>query len=162
MKRAFLVLVVLLISVALPIAFFATVPRRSLDHRVGKALTHMSTLELAIVMYLDEFGALPVASERRGASQEPGRLARILKGDNAEGKKFVERLARCSDNGGFADPWGRPYHVCFDTDADGRAEVGGNAVPKFIAIWSDGPNRVNEHGDGDDISNWRNVEDYMR
>jgi prepilin-type N-terminal cleavage/methylation domain-containing protein len=57
------------------------------------------------------------------------------------------------------DPWGRPYHyVEWDSYpmserklSSGQLKAQG-ATP--YAIWSDGPNRKNEWGKGDDVTSW--------
>jgi hypothetical protein len=40
-----------------------------------------------------------------------------------------------------------------DVDGDGTVTVGpdGRVLHTPLAIWSDGPNGINEYGDGDDI-----------
>jgi general secretion pathway protein G len=47
---------------------------------------------------------------------------------------------------GHTDPWGRPYNYEWP-----NRRVKHATKP---AIWSNGPNGVNENGDGDDIRNW--------
>jgi prepilin-type N-terminal cleavage/methylation domain-containing protein len=57
----------------------------------------------------------------------------------------------------FLDPWGRPYHYVqwysFPEDQRrlGSFKAKGGAP---FAIWSDGPNRENEWGQGDDVNSW--------
>ncbi len=45
------------------------------------------------------------------------------------------------------DDWGRQFHYRWPGHPAGQAH-------KIPAIWSDGPNGVNENGLGDDIRNW--------
>ncbi|MSU50384.1 MAG: hypothetical protein EXS37_15080 [Opitutus sp.] len=75
------------------------------------------------------------------------------------------------------DPWGRKYHIALCRNLDGKTEIEfeddqtfANASPIRIlhrstrvvtvtvdsplAVWSDGPNRRNECGYGDDICSW--------
>lgn len=47
---------------------------------------------------------------------------------------------------GHTDPWGRPYHYEWPNRKVKNA--------KKPAIWSNGPNGLNENGRGDDIANW--------
>jgi hypothetical protein len=49
------------------------------------------------------------------------------------------------------DPWDRPYHTALDLGR-GYLTLGGRRVNDRIAIWSHGPNGINEWGQGDDIS----------
>jgi len=59
----------------------------------------------------------------------------------------------------FLDPWGRPYHYVqwesFPENqrrlASGSLKAKGGAA---FAIWSDGANKENEWGGGDDVNSW--------
>lgn len=58
------------------------------------------------------------------------------------------------------DPWGRPYHyVEWKSHPKSRRRLpGGNLRAKGdlpFMIWSEGPNRINEWGEGDDVTSWR-------
>lgn len=44
------------------------------------------------------------------------------------------------------DPWGQPLNYRTESDA--------NTGQILVRIWSNGPNRQNEDGSGDDINNW--------
>ena len=50
------------------------------------------------------------------------------------------------------DPWGHAYHIAMDVGGKGAVNVGHNEIRAKIAVWSDGPNGVNEFGEGDDIA----------
>lgn len=53
----------------------------------------------------------------------------------------------------LSDPWGRPYNVDMLTlipDSYLRAALA-DYSPRGIAMWSSGPNGINEYGRGDDI-----------
>jgi hypothetical protein len=57
------------------------------------------------------------------------------------------------------DPWGSPLNFCYHGDAStNRQEFGTlHSLVKRLRIWSNGPNRRNEDGKGDDIcapENW--------
>jgi prepilin-type N-terminal cleavage/methylation domain-containing protein len=58
----------------------------------------------------------------------------------------------------FLDPWGHAYHYAeFDSRAPTDRVVSGNLKAKggqSFAIWSDGPNRLNEWGKQDDVNSW--------
>jgi hypothetical protein len=64
----------------------------------------------------------------------------------ADRKEFSRRA--------LVDPWGRAYHIGVYRNADGQTTIGPLKVPRPIAIWSDGPNGINEFGGGDDVTNW--------
>jgi prepilin-type N-terminal cleavage/methylation domain-containing protein len=53
------------------------------------------------------------------------------------------------------DPWGRFYHLAFDSDYDGDVECtpGGNINGQYCAVWSSGPDGVKSNND--DIVSFR-------
>ncbi len=61
----------------------------------------------------------------------------------------------------FCDPWCREgettgvYHVILDTDLNNKVHVGADDLFVPVAVWSDGPNRRNDYGIGDDVVSWR-------
>jgi len=55
---------------------------------------------------------------------------------------------------GYTDPWGRPYHLILKSDKSSVLKVGRFDISNNVAIWSNGPNRINESGEGDDICSW--------
>lgn len=65
----------------------------------------------------------------------------------------------------FCDPWGVPntrtgiYRVLLDVAGANEVTVGTGAnqtvIRECVVVWSDGPNRQNEYGSGDDIPSWR-------
>lgn len=58
----------------------------------------------------------------------------------------------------FLDPWGRPYHyVEWDSFPQSERKLGTQLKARggaAYAIWSDGANRLNEWGLGDDVNSW--------
>lgn len=61
----------------------------------------------------------------------------------------------------FLDPWGHAYHYAeFDARAQANREVtgaGGTLKAKGgqkYAIWSDGPDGINDYGKNDDVTSW--------
>lgn len=90
------------------------------------------------------------------------------------GELTVKNSARVSS---ALDPWGQEYHIALCRNLDGTTEIEfqdeqffANAFPLQVlrrstrvvkvtvdsplAVWSDGPNRRNECGYGDDICSW--------
>jgi hypothetical protein len=66
------------------------------------------------------------------------------------------RVARDLDKQGRClDPWGNAYHIVADWNGDGKVVVGSIVISNPVAVWSDGPNRKNELGKGDDICSWK-------
>jgi hypothetical protein len=75
-----------------------------------------------------------------------GEICRLLRGESIDGQNprkldYVEALpTEMNGTGEFLDPWGEPYRISVD--------------PR-TRVYSCGPNRVDEHGDGDDIASWK-------
>jgi hypothetical protein len=55
------------------------------------------------------------------------------------------------DNTNLLDAWGRPLHVLLFQNEKAAKEAGFPSGP--LVIWSEGPNRINQVGHGDDESN---------
>jgi hypothetical protein len=49
------------------------------------------------------------------------------------------------------DAWGTPYHVMLDLDSDHVMWIGDSVITGKVAVWSEGQNKSNEWGRGDDI-----------
>jgi type II secretory pathway pseudopilin PulG len=75
-----------------------------------------------------------------------GEICRLLRGESINGQNprkldYVEALpTEMNGSGEFLDPWGEPYRISVD--------------PK-TRVYSCGPNRIDEHGDGDDVNSWK-------
>ena len=75
-----------------------------------------------------------------------GEICRLLRGESINGQNpkkldYVEALpTEMNGTGEFLDPWSEPYRISVD--------------PR-TRVYSCGPNRVDEHGDGDDIASWK-------
>lgn len=68
-------------------------------------------------------------------------------------------LGRRTINGMIVDPWGGPYHIAIDTNGDGIIEIHPIEgielrIHQSVIAWSNGPNRRNDLGFGDDICSW--------
>lgn len=57
--------------------------------------------------------------------------------------------------GRLLDPWKHPYNVVANWKGDGEIVVGTKRVHAGVVVWSNGPNGINEFGDGDDICLWK-------
>lgn len=91
---------------------------------------------------------------------------------NPDGTNFIVSLmGRTTLNDALLDPWGEPYHIAVDRNGDGKTTIRCEdnqardtdltsrrqtdvTVQLHVAVWSNGPNRKNECGYGDDLSNW--------
>ena len=76
---------------------------------------------------------------------------------NSEQKVFINIHANRIKNGEFLDPWGRPYYFFFDTRDNVVKTYNGKTTSIFgnFYMWSNGPNGINEWGEGDDICSWK-------
>jgi prepilin-type N-terminal cleavage/methylation domain-containing protein len=59
----------------------------------------------------------------------------------------------------FLDPWGRAYHyVEYDSRTAAQKKVSGGSLQakggQKYAIWSDGPDMINDWGKNDDVTSW--------
>lgn len=127
------------------------------DCREGpRAATHASSLRLvnAITLFIDDTGRLPVDVP--------------LKSDfNVNATNVYAQLSRTNEAGQLyltasenvvLDSWSRPYLFRFDGDRDGQVTVGTHFVKERFAVWSAGPNGINELGAGDDVICWPSQE----
>ena len=95
-----------------------------------------------IALALDGF-ALESGDSPKGTR---GEICRLLRGESINGqnpKKLDYVVALPSEMNGageFLDPWGEPYRILVELKK---------------RVYSCGPNRLDEQGDGDDITNWK-------
>lgn len=108
-----------------------------------QCLNQIKSLEMALRMYESDYGFFPPAGDEN--------LVIYLDGDPQNGgpKRFYFEFASAPENHLMLDVWGNPYH--YQTEKPGALS---EEVSAGIFIWSDGPNRINEFGEGDDIRNW--------
>ena len=53
----------------------------------------------------------------------------------------------------LVDKWGTPYNFCSTAERDANQwHALGHAEVSNIVIWSSGPNKINEHGENDDVA----------
>jgi len=106
--------------------------------KVSQARHDVKVIALALDGFARENGDYPKGT--------PGEICRMLRGEtiNGQNAKRLDYLDaqpnELSRLGEFMDPWGEPYRML----VDGKARV-----------YSCGPNRVDEHGEGDDITSWK-------
>jgi prepilin-type N-terminal cleavage/methylation domain-containing protein len=133
--------------------------------KVAKARAEIKGLELAIKQFETTYGTLPITAgtaDVKLTSTQYDTLIRQLSCTstptsdyNTRGMKFME----VATVGEYKDPWGNNCVVVFDANYDGKVDsaVSGTAtdVLKSVVIWSQGPNGINNNGDGDDVNNWK-------
>jgi type II secretory pathway pseudopilin PulG len=104
----------------------------------SKARHDVQVIALALDGFAMENGDFP-----KGTRSE---ICRLLRGESINGQNpkeldYVEALpTEMNGTGEFLDPWGEPYRM--------------SVYPK-TRVYSCGPNRIDEQGDGDDIVSWK-------
>jgi hypothetical protein len=112
--------------------------------------------------YRREYGRYPLQSEAADHeySQDYPRLFDVLSASDADTNQNQRNIVFASfprarfQDGLLVDPWQNPFHVVADWSGDGAVLVGSNVVRAGVAVWSNGKNRINDKGQGDDIRSW--------
>jgi hypothetical protein len=102
------------------------------------------------VLIQDQVNSRALISVLTAATNDPVTLR-----ENPEGMKFMELGTNSVVNGNIVDDWGNPYHIAFDSNHVGTIKICNATIKATVAVWSDGPNRINENGTGDDIRSWK-------
>ncbi len=106
--------------------------------KVSQARHDVQVIALALDGFARENGDYPKGT--------PGEICRMLRGETVNGqnpKKLDYLNAQPNELNGlgeFVDPWGEPYRM---------------SVDHVARVYSCGPNRIDEHGAGDDITSWK-------
>jgi type II secretion system protein G len=109
---------------------------------ISKAQAAIASLETALSMYEVDYGGYPTGSNSQ--------VVTALKDDPSDGVwrgPYMMFKEEDLSGGEFIDPWGNAYHY----NNPGSATHGHD---KYVDIWSNGPNKTDESGAGDDINNW--------
>lgn len=164
----YLSLGILFLGIALTIAAVNLPAGRALERaKAQRAAIEAKSIGVAVEAYFIERGRLPVASGEQGVADRLYQGAQSefvmqvlagLNGDlNPERTVFIP-LPEAGTPGQFKDPWGDQYLLMMDNDYDGSVDCDGERIEGPCAVWSSGPNRLNEFGKGDDICSWTNEE----
>lgn len=138
-RRGFTLTEVLLVLAILGVIAAMVVPNligRQQEAQIRTTRTSIKGLEDAMKQYaISNDGEFP-----QGARDEVFALL-MNPGQDADGRTvapYLEKLPK--------DAWGQPLYYEYPT-----SKVPNGTKP---AIWSSGPNRQNEDGNGDDVNNW--------
>lgn len=149
-------LVVLLLTVGVAALPFA---KQGLSAGMSKANAVM--LSAGVTQYKAEYGRLPLVEEGAKDDQrlENKALLDVLQARDPEANPrktvFFETMPTSINNGQLVDAWETPLNIAVDANYDGRVQVNGLDVPGDAAVWSSGPNKQDEQGQGDDLASWR-------
>ena len=156
--RIFTEALVIAVAILLLLALLAPLLGQILGGRGGHRGSKISTargavacLGLALQMYQTEYGH-PFSWDDSENDHEL-RNQSVFRMLISNGSYLDVRSKDVRDNT-YIDPWGRAYHVAIDADNDGDVNIGEGTAYGVFAIWSEGPNQLNEFGEGDDIRSW--------
>lgn len=123
----------------------------------------VKTIEVALRQYYAEYHSWPVPTNHPEDQIDNAPLMDILcaRTNSASCQTWNPKRYRMFEprrpgpNGECLDHWGNPYHIIVDVTFDGVISVGDATVRKEVVVWSDGKNKKNEWGQGDDITSWK-------
>jgi len=118
-----------------------------------KATSQLSNIRAALSLYMDRNGIYPEAGMQQDAASNSGALLTALRSVNSEDFRDSQLL----------DPWGSPIRY---RPAKAYPFTAGNTNPDDIdsetppqqdsyQLWSIGPDKKDQHGQGDDIVQWK-------
>jgi len=128
-----------------------------------KAASSVRTIADAIKAFRSQYGYNPISSKTLALTPLGAALPVLLALSNStsavelnpKGIHFLDIPPHCLQRGEYIDPWGNPYHAVLAKNGSGATEVGGVLIKDPVAVWSNGRNRKNEAGNGDDICSWK-------
>jgi hypothetical protein len=127
--------------------FDAPGSRRALLNQT-RAHTDVLALETALLRYFHTFEQWPARATNHVD------IIRFLRGQNDAQRDFLDLAPAAVRRGRVPDPWTQPYHIRVDWEGGGAIALPSTNLARRVAIWSSGPNRINEYGAGDDIRSW--------
>ena len=123
---------------------------RSVTGRTGEARSEVWAIHQALALFRIDHGGFPVAMFKAADDTvDYEALCKELSERHDSQSAYLTRPCP------LRDLWGNLYQIQLDRDGDGSVRINGKLLSSPIAIWSYGPNGVNEYGEGDDIASWR-------
>jgi len=127
----------------------------------NRARAEVTMIASAIEEFRSNYGVNPV-HEKDFAPLDQGKVYSVLMaipGDcywtniNTGGVVYLTGIPR-SSHGKWLDPWGNAYNMIIADTNTSSVVVGGAVVNRPAVVWSNGENRINDYGKGDDITSW--------
>lgn len=56
---------------------------------------------------------------------------------------------------GWIDQWKTRFNIILNSGSDKNVKIGNRTVPGSVFVYSSGPNRIDENGEGDDLASWK-------
>ena len=81
--------------------------------------------------------------------------AALLDERNPDRERFLDVGPRGLADGLLIDPWGNALNIVLDSNRLAALLGEKAAHPGVPAVWSNGPNGINENGQGDDVASWK-------
>ncbi len=141
--------------------------------RTAAAQAEVKHLETAFKAYLDTYKVWPDTwPDALGNNDIKDDMFKVLRGDKIGSMnpqkiafyEFKNMTNYPSSHEFFAlDPWSDPsdptslkaYQALFDKDYDNKVTIGNKDIYRSVLVWSYGEDRVNNHGEGDDVASWK-------
>lgn len=100
-------------------------------------------------------GQFPAATVSSGEQVNTSELFAILTAAEATGKVYYDASGSgIHVNGTPRDVWTEELQVGLDLNGDGKVNLNGTMVDGSVVVWSNGANKQNEFGGGDDVKTW--------
>ena len=131
------------------------------DHHIYKGATEIRSLVGAILCFREDYHINPCVSNKPPEIADKTVLNILMatpgkdyvSSINTKGICYLYLSARMGD-GTWLDPWGSPYNIRIAEINQKEILVGKNVVDWPVVAWSNGRNKINEFGYGDDIRSW--------
>lgn len=134
------------------------------SHCEYEAKSDVNNLRNAIKAFKIEYGYYPVDAAHLADAKLQTVLPVLLAKPNSEmanklntnGVNYLGNIpTRRMNDGAYLDPWGSPFNLMLTTNNIPEQTINGHIVCDNVAIWSNGKNKTNDWGKGDDICSWK-------
>lgn len=115
-----------------------------------RARSEITGLLVAFTVFQQDHGCYPVTTNMEGNVS----MREVLQ-LNPKMLNYVDINESCYHNGEYLDPWGSPYNLLLESNKTCKSIIHGSVVETHVKIWSNGRNKKNEFGEGDDICSWK-------
>ncbi len=149
-------------SIALIVERIKELKSGKIVDRFPRCQIDMSDIQGALEEYKFYYSHFPTNPDAGSLEFNNRTLMMILSGDQTNAIAIRENprcltfisLGESNLSHTWNDPWMHPYHIIVMTNSTGIL-LGGNFIQRDILIWSDGPNGIDEKGNGDDLCSWK-------
>ena len=132
----------------------------------GKARTEVKGIKAALDLYYEDYRHYPLVTSASDKSWTSGNkdIIEVLRGlntaENPRKRTYLDvpdaSILNATNSatyaGSMADPWDQPYRIAVDGSGDNTVVPAGPG--RSVAVWSCGPDTVDNNGGNDDIKSW--------